>query len=721
MDKYTKLQKIGQGSFGSAYLATKKNDPSQKYVIKEIRMDPRDQQTALREAKLLAALDHPNIIACKESFLLTPQVLCIVTEFADGGDLRKALQDRATRRAYYSERELVDLIVQLCLALKHLHDRKIIHRDLKPENVFLTRSHVVKLGDFGVATVLSHTLACAETLTGTPYYTSPEICLGQRYNSKTDMWSLGCMLYELATFTHAFNGRSQRQLFENIIRGVYSPVTSVRGSSAYSLEFVALIHDMLQKQPRDRPSVNQLIRRPIILTRIQGFLTERAVVDAMNHTVLHGQHIFHPKKQQPLDKKKVNAVASPARAEVIRRAEAVLMAKKQPPSSLLAPRKKVVAPPPAPAMIPAVKYQPPPSQKKKDAVARVPVRRNSLKATLSARKLAVKKAAIKSPEKPKAANIKSPEPKPKSRPVSSASPAKPKPKASPQVKRDVKASASPSSVSSRVNERVAAFNVQWQAQRQKLLHNLNSPLPPPPKSAKESTPAVMPPPPPPVVAPPPRSQQKSRSSVAMAAAKQREAMRRDILAKKKALPSASPLDDPVILVQNLPEVMPHPDSGRKAVGPSAAVVGPPPPSAQVAEAEASPTQWEDEVAEEEGEDGEEDSPATESQDERSRIEFQRMLLQLQSVVEAPIDADDEDNDDGEADESTDDLPPPPYDASQADDDAPLVLSTSLLQDAAFKVALRAKLGGHPDKASLNTPQHQQALEWLARYIKSINQ
>lgn len=313
MDKYTKLAKIGKGSFGCAYLAVRKSDPSgKKLVIKEIRMDPRDQQSALREAKLLAALDHPNIIACKESFLLSPptlsgvaarlpppaQVLCIVTEYADGGDLRKKLERGPRMR----ESEILDLFVQICLALKHLHDRKIIHRDIKPENVFLMQSNVVKLGDFGVATVLSHTLACAETLTGTPYYTSPEICLGRRYNHKTDIWSLGCVLYELATLAHAFDGRSQRQLFDNIVNASVPPIPA---SAAVSARFVELVVEMLRKNPRDRPSVNQIIKKPIVMERIQRFLSQRALADELNHTVLHGHHIFRDKN---------NAAAPQARA-----------------------------------------------------------------------------------------------------------------------------------------------------------------------------------------------------------------------------------------------------------------------------------------------------------------------------------------------------------------------------------------------------------------------
>ncbi|RHY33806.1 hypothetical protein DYB32_001401 [Aphanomyces invadans] len=143
MDKYRKLERIGKGSFGSAYLVEKRGEPGKQYVIKEIQIDPRDQKAAVREARLLAALDHPNIIACKEHFMLSPgqKILCIVTEYADGGDLRKLLKQYEAAGRRLDEDLVLDLLVQMCLALKHVHDRKILHRDVKPENIFLMQSH----------------------------------------------------------------------------------------------------------------------------------------------------------------------------------------------------------------------------------------------------------------------------------------------------------------------------------------------------------------------------------------------------------------------------------------------------------------------------------------------------------------------------------------------------------------------------------------------------
>jgi NIMA (never in mitosis gene a)-related kinase len=83
----------------------------------------------------------------------------------------------------------------MCLGIKHLHDRKIIHRDLKGQNIFLTESGCVKIGDMGVARVLEHTVAKAKTVVGTPYYLSPEIIENRPYSFKSDIWSLGALLY----------------------------------------------------------------------------------------------------------------------------------------------------------------------------------------------------------------------------------------------------------------------------------------------------------------------------------------------------------------------------------------------------------------------------------------------------------------------------------------------------------------------------------------------
>lgn len=116
------------------------------------------------------------------------------------------------------------MFTQICLAIKHIHDRKILHRDLKSQNVFMTRSGIAKLGDFGIAKVLSSTADNAKTIVGTPYYLSPEIIENKPYNFKSDIWSLGVLLYEMCALKPPFNGASLHILALQIVRGVYQPL-----------------------------------------------------------------------------------------------------------------------------------------------------------------------------------------------------------------------------------------------------------------------------------------------------------------------------------------------------------------------------------------------------------------------------------------------------------------------------------------------------------------
>ena len=159
----------------------------------------------MREAQLLSRLRHPNVIAYKESFLYDDdKTLCIVTAFAEDGDLFTHISRAKAARRYFPERQVLDWVAQIALALDHIHGMRVMHRDLKTQNIFLGRGGVIKLGDFGISRVLERTDDFATTVTGTPYYLSPEVCTNQPYTLKSDVWAFGCVAYEIATLRHAF-------------------------------------------------------------------------------------------------------------------------------------------------------------------------------------------------------------------------------------------------------------------------------------------------------------------------------------------------------------------------------------------------------------------------------------------------------------------------------------------------------------------------------------
>ena len=242
-------------------------------------MPKSEREASLLEAKLLSALHHPNIVTCYESFTERGR-LCIVMDYCAGGDLHQRLKRQ--KGVLLAEDRILDWFTQMCLGLKHVHDRMVLHRDLKTQNVFMTADGRCKLGDFGVSKVLSGTTQLAQTAVGTPYYLSPEICENKAYDNKSDIWSLGCVLYELCTLQHPFEGASLKLLIVKILRGNYAPV-----SSRYSRAVRDVIAQMLQRDPARRPSVNEILSRQPFKDMAKRWLDEDVHADEFSHTVIH--------------------------------------------------------------------------------------------------------------------------------------------------------------------------------------------------------------------------------------------------------------------------------------------------------------------------------------------------------------------------------------------------------------------------------------------------
>jgi len=286
-EKYSLVKQLGEGSFGKCYLVESSQD-RQYWVIKQIdirSMSSSEKDEAVREALILKSLSHPNIIRFKDAYKTKKEKLCIVMEYADHGDLQGAIEARNGK--YFSESQVIDWFVQICLALKHCHDRKILHRDLKSQNIFLTKNGRAKLGDFGIAKVLKKTCDNARSIVGTPYYLSPEIVNNTPYSFQSDIWSLGVLLYEMCCLKPPFDSSSLHFLALKIVRGVFPPLPS-----HYSRELKVLVSRMLSTDPRRRPRINQILREPFIRNRIHDFLSASIKANEFSHTILHNQNPF---------------------------------------------------------------------------------------------------------------------------------------------------------------------------------------------------------------------------------------------------------------------------------------------------------------------------------------------------------------------------------------------------------------------------------------------
>lgn len=189
------------------------------------------------EVEILSRLSHPNIIKYFGSFE-DSGFLYVVTEYANEGDLYQLLKKLKASRPpndALEEDQILRFSFQLISALAYLHDLKVLHRDIKSRNIFLsslpdvrTKSAypnvVLKLGDFGISRTLTGTIELAHTAIGTPYYLSPEICESKPYDYKSDIWSLGCVIYEMCTLRHAFDSRHIRGLILKIIKAEFLPI-----------------------------------------------------------------------------------------------------------------------------------------------------------------------------------------------------------------------------------------------------------------------------------------------------------------------------------------------------------------------------------------------------------------------------------------------------------------------------------------------------------------
>ncbi|NXP04027.1 NEK11 kinase, partial [Thinocorus orbignyianus] len=278
--RYTIQRKLGNGSFGSVYLVSdrKSKQGEELKVLKEISvgdLKPNETVEANLEAQLLSKLDHPAIVKFHASFVERDS-FCIITEYCEGGDLDFKIQEYKESQKIFTQRQIIDWFIQLLFGVNYMHERRILHRDLKTKNIFL-KNNLLKIGDFGVSCLLMGSCDLATTFTGTPYYMSPEALKHQGYNTKSDIWSLGCILYEMCCMNHAFTGHNFLSVVLKIVEGNTPSLPDI-----YPSELNAVLCSMLNKNPSLRPAAAEILKIPYIdeqLKDIQYKFTNMTVKD----------------------------------------------------------------------------------------------------------------------------------------------------------------------------------------------------------------------------------------------------------------------------------------------------------------------------------------------------------------------------------------------------------------------------------------------------------
>ncbi|XP_034433089.1 serine/threonine-protein kinase Nek9 isoform X1 [Hippoglossus hippoglossus] len=257
---YIPIRILGRGAFGEATLYRRTEDNS-LVVWKEVELNSlseKESRDVMNEISILSILEHNNIIAYFNHFM-DKNTLLIELEYCNGGNLYDKINQQKGK--LFSEEVVIWYLYQIASAVAHIHKAGVLHRDIKTLNIFLTKTDLIKLGDYGLAKKLDSEFSMAETCVGTPYYMSPELCQGSKYNFKSDIWAMGCVIFEVLTLTRTFDATNPLNLCVKIVQGNW---TMDVNSDVYSSALIKLVYECLDQDPAERPTSEQILDQPFI-------------------------------------------------------------------------------------------------------------------------------------------------------------------------------------------------------------------------------------------------------------------------------------------------------------------------------------------------------------------------------------------------------------------------------------------------------------------------
>ena len=267
MNDFQIISKLGEGAYSTVF-KVRRNIDNKIYALKKVKLlnlSEKEKENSLNEVRILASVKSNFVVSYKEAFFdEKDNTLCIIMEFADRGDLYQKIVQHKKSAILFEEADIWRIFIQLVKGLKSLHDLKILHRDMKSANVFLFSNGSAKLGDLNVSKVAKRGLGYTQT--GTPYYASPEVWKDKPYDNKSDVWSLGCVLYEMITLRPPFRAQNMEGLYNKVCKGQFSRIPD-----KFSDDLYKVVQFLLQVNPLSRPSCEQILNHPIVQKRIEYF------------------------------------------------------------------------------------------------------------------------------------------------------------------------------------------------------------------------------------------------------------------------------------------------------------------------------------------------------------------------------------------------------------------------------------------------------------------
>ena len=270
MENYEFLGNIGQGMSGKVYKARHKKE-NRFYAIKKLNFNEINEKERIAiqdEVNLLKQLKHPNIVTYKDSFFDSENCLNIVMVFCELGDMYTKIHKQ--KGEYFPEEQILLWLAQLCLALSYVHDKQILHRDIKTQNIFIQNEHTIRIGDFGIAKGYNQNQDLGGSLIGTPLYMAPEVYnSSKKYSFRSDIWSLGCCIFEMCNLKNAFEAKSWNAVFVKVNKGQRAPL-----NNKYSIDMKNLVDSMLSVNGKNRPTIASILEKPFMKPIVGKYISD---------------------------------------------------------------------------------------------------------------------------------------------------------------------------------------------------------------------------------------------------------------------------------------------------------------------------------------------------------------------------------------------------------------------------------------------------------------